>query len=135
MQADLAAIRRKFEQSDDNDLLRVAHAGEEDYIPEVVALARDELDRRGVDYAKPEVEAGIVETLAREREEKRTHAGSGLSPIGCVGCAIAGILISLIVAAVMMSNGRKRAAQDAIFWCMCGMAVKLALAGLAAVLV
>lgn len=134
MQADLAAIRRKFEQTDDNGLLRVAHAGEEDYIPEVVALARDELDRRGVDYAKPEIETAIVQTLAREREEKRAHSGAGLSPFGCIGCAIAGVLISLIVAAVMMSSGRRRAAQDAIFWCMCGMAAKLALVGLVAAL-
>ena len=134
MQADLAAIRRKFEQTDDNGLFRVAYAGEEEYIPEVVALARDELDRRGVDYANPEMETEIVQTLAREREEKSAHSGTGLSTLGCIGCAIAGVLISLIVAAVMMSSGRNRAAQDAIFWCMCGMAVKLALAGLGAAL-
>ncbi len=135
MQADLAAIRRKFEQTDDKGLLRVAHAGEEDYIPEVVALARDELDRRGVDYVNLEIETEIVQALAREREEKRAHSRAGLSLFGCVGCAIAGVLISLIVAAVMMSSGRTRAAQDAIFWCMGGVAAKLAMIGLIAALI
>ena len=132
MQADLPAIRKKFAQSDEQALLCVAYADQSEYIPQVIALSREELERRGVDYAKPEVEAEVVQTLALERERKRASEGAPISALGGFGCAVAGILISLIVAAVMMSNGRKRAAQDAIVWCMCGMAVKMLLLALAA---
>lgn len=130
MQADLPAIRRRFAQLEDGELLRVAHADESEYIVEVVALAREELERRGVDYAEPERKAEVARALVREREHKRTHDDKPLGWFGRIGCAVAGIIVSLIVAAVMMSNGRSRAAQDAIAACVLGMLAKLLIIGL-----
>ena len=134
MQADLEAVRRKFAQTDDADLLRVAHADEDDYIPEVIALARAELDRRGIDHARPDVREQVRGDLADERQHRLAHEGRPLSGPGRLGCAIAGVVIALIAAAVMMSNGRKRAAQDAIAWGVIGLLAKLALIGLAAMM-
>lgn len=129
MQADLPAIRRRFAQLEDDELLRVAHADDSEYIAEVVALAREELERRGVDYAEPERKAEVAQALVREREYKRTHDDKPLGWFGRIGCAIAGIIVSLIVAAVLMSNGRRRAAQDAIAACVLGMLGKLLIFG------
>lgn len=130
MQADLPAIRRRFAQIEEGELLRVAHADESEYIAEVVSLAREELQRRGVDYAEPERKAEVALALVREREYKRTHDDKPLGWFGRIGCAIAGIIVSLIVAAVMMSNSRRRAAQDAIAACVLGMLAKLLIIGL-----
>lgn len=130
MQADLPAIRNRFAQLEDDELLRIAHAAESEYIVEVVALAREELEHRGVDFAEPALKAEVAQALVREREYKRTHDDKPLGWLGRIGCAIAGIIVSLIVAAVMMSNGRRRAAQDAIGACVLGMLAKLLVIGL-----
>lgn len=130
MQADLPAIRRRFAQLEDGELLRIAHAVEGEYIAEVIALAREVLEHRGVDFAEPEVKAEVMRAFVREREYKRAHDDKPLGWLGRIGCAIAGIIVSLIVAAVMMSNGRRRAAQDAIAACVLGMLAKLLVMGL-----
>ena len=130
MQADLPAVRKRFAQFEDGELLRIAHAAESEYIAEVVALARETLEHRGIDFAEPELKAEVAQALVREREYKRTHDDKPLGWLGRVGCAIAGIIVSLIVAAVMMSKGRRRAAQDAIAACVLGMLAKLLVIGL-----
>lgn len=126
MQVDLEAIRRGFEDKDDEALLRIAYASEEEYLAEVIALARESLAGRGIDCDSPEVASRGAEV--RERERRLAGEDRPLHPLACVGCLLAGLIVSVIVAVVMAVNGRMRAARDALMWCLAGIGLKLLVA-------
>lgn len=48
--ADLHGLSEQYALYDDASLLRIAHASEREYVAEVIALARSELVKRGIDY-------------------------------------------------------------------------------------
>jgi hypothetical protein len=48
MSLDREFVRCRFEHVPDEELLRIAFASTDEYVPEAIALARDELRRRGI---------------------------------------------------------------------------------------
>lgn len=131
MQADLVAIRRRLDAADDRELYRVAHAKEHEYIPEVIALARELLDQRGLDAGSPE-SMSIAESQRQSElsvlTDERTRRSEQMT---MALCAITGIMITLLVTCVLALNGKQRLIRFAWKGCGIGLVVKLGAALLA----
>lgn len=127
MQADLGAIRRRLVDADDHELYRVAHAREHEFIPEVIALARELLQQRGLDAdamnAVSIAEARRDEELSSRHGERKERS----EQLTFALCAITGIFITLIVTVVLMADGKRHLIRHAWKGCAIGWLVKLGL--------
>lgn len=125
MQADLVAIRRRLDAADDRELYRVAHAKEHEYIPEVIALARELLGQRGLDPESPD----LVRIAESQRQVELSVRGDERArrseQMTMVLCAIAGIMITLLVTCVFALNGKHHLIRFAWKGCGIGLIAKL----------
>lgn len=65
--------------------------------------------------------------LASIEAERRAQDTRPIPLWACLACAISGVVVSMIIAVVMHSKGRRQAMQDALVWSVMGLGVKLLL--------
>ena len=108
-------LRKRFERTDTEELLRVVHSRPGDYRPEAVELAREVLATRDVALDDPSTQVVLAE-LEQERAVADDAATrpleSWLKAVCFVFCGIPGILIAVI----QSGNGHTRRARDAWIW-------------------
>lgn len=105
----------------EEELIQIAHTHAENYLPEVVAMARAELARRGFDQAP---EAFIAERAAQHQADRDAIAQAPLSLGWKLATGIAPVLIGLIIYLALRSGGQRRAARDAGWWIAYGVLFK-----------
>jgi hypothetical protein len=115
MKEPLEAIEQRYSRLSDEELLLIVHDPTRGYRPEAVELAHEELSRRGNPQGRTEALAAAVSAMEKEQEPL-----PDLLKIVCV--ALPG-LPGLIVWASMASQGRRRAASDALRWLGVGIGV------------
>jgi len=109
---DLNELTEKYRNSTTEELLRVVNSIEE-YRPDVVELARQELANRGLEQKK-------INTIVREIEEEsiskkqlaEVPLGIGLKIVCFIWCGLPGI----IIAVYQRSHGRLRCSREAWSW-------------------
>ncbi|HVI25363.1 MAG TPA: hypothetical protein VM576_04110 [Xanthomonadaceae bacterium] len=87
-----------------------------EYISEAVALAREELEKRGIASGEPVVvDKGFAS--ASEPEERNKSLHDALKVL----CFLLTPLPGLLIACWQFFSGRNKAAKDALIWTLCGL--------------
>ncbi len=108
----------------DDELIQIAYTKSENYLPEAVAIAREELARRGFAHVP---EAALVERGQQFEAEQRAIKDIPLAMGWKLVMAVGPWLICLIAYFVLSTTGRRRAASDAGWWIVYGVMVKTVL--------
>lgn len=98
------AMRRNAERETD-ELIRVAYFQSDEYLPEAVALAKEELRRRGVEGIADE----RVEVVREEEAAKEKPLALSLKIV----CFVLPLIVGIIVALRQNDRGKKLASKQA----------------------
>jgi hypothetical protein len=113
-------LRKRYAALTVEELCAIANLEPHQYRPEAVRIAQEELVRRGVSAPEvAEIHEGIAtETRARLATEEQSLS-AGLKAL----CLILPGVPGLAVYSAMVGRGRRRAARQAIQWCLMGVGV------------
>lgn len=103
-------MRQRYASMSTEELFAIAHTDREQYRPEAVALALEEMTRRNIPAEGPAdliLEAEAEQREVRERELKPLPLG-----LKALCVALPGVP-ALIIYTVLIRSGRKRAAREA----------------------
>lgn len=107
---DPEVAQRRFAESSDEELVRIAYVDGDSYVPEALVLAKEELRLRGIDGAShPAAVAArrVVEATKLEAKAKSELPANGI--ILLLSFVFAD-LIAIVAAILYSTNGRARAA-------------------------
>lgn len=116
-QFEAAATHARYRLLTDEKLMEIV-VGKDGYLPVAVALARRELESRGVSPDEQSRIAGAVEAL----DERSADADRPLPVLAKILCALVPGIIAIIVALIYLALGRKRASIQAFVWMFIGLA-------------
>ncbi len=106
---DAAAAARRYAEEETDELIRIAFLESREYLPAAVALAREELKRRGVEGgADTRVEVAREAHAVQEKVADAPLAG-GLKVV----CFVLPLAVGVIIALVHDNRGKKRASRQA----------------------
>lgn len=119
---DAVAAKQRYTLLDDVALVKIAYGSKVEYLPEAVALAREELNNRGV----AESDGVVISTIATEQSEP-LQKDQDLAPALKALCFILTPIPSLLIAGWQLASGRRRAAKQALAWTLYGLLTWMAL--------
>ena len=119
---DAASAIQRYQLLDDTALIRIVH-GPSAYAPEAIALARDELSRRGISDNDPVVASTQASDAAAAVDDKNKPLHGALKAL----CFLLTPIPAIVIAIWQFAAGRKRAAKDAIAWMFFGLVTWVAL--------
>lgn len=120
---DGVAHRERYARETTERLVRIAFLEADDYVAEAVALAREELRRRGIDDHDHEEVQAEVEVRTREVEAGGVPLEFWLKIV----CAVEAGFISIMIGVHYHQQGRRRAARDAWHFIAYGWATRVGL--------
>src|SRR5262249_29183802 len=120
---DSAALARRYAQEETDELVRIAYVESDEYLPEAVALAREELGRRGVAATL----AQRVEVVREDKAARQNLADEPLDGGTKTFCFVLPSLVGAIIALVQDNRGRQRASRQAWAWTGLGFLMRTAL--------
>jgi hypothetical protein len=121
---DYAELARGYGQEETDELVRIAYVEGGDYLPEAVALAREELQRRGVAAATL---AERIEVVREERAARQKVAEKPLGPGVKAVCFLFPAAVGGICAMWHARMGKARAARQALAFTGLGFLARTAL--------
>src|SRR5262245_2128931 len=120
---DAAEAAKRYAQQETEELIRIAFVESDGYLPEAVALAKEELQRRGVDSG---VDAR-VEAVRQEEVVRQKEADMRLSLTLKILCVVLPIIVGAIVAVHQKGRGKGRASRQAWAFTGCGFLLRTAI--------
>ncbi|MBI4587556.1 MAG: hypothetical protein HY725_01845 [Candidatus Rokubacteria bacterium] len=116
MRNDLEELRAPYRETTIEELLRIIHIDSQNYRPDAVQVAREDLQSRDVSEATdPNVQgllANLKEAAAFELDQADTPLGTGLKVLCFLLCGLPGMFIAVY----QQNQGRKRRAREAWRW-------------------
>jgi hypothetical protein len=107
------AARIRYSAEDDDELVRIAYVDSDNFVPEAITLAKEELARRGVYQENDERVNLSKQRLQKQAENKKRLANEPLSlPLKLI-CFLLADVVAIIIALTKSQSGKKRASREA----------------------
>jgi len=108
--AESAALR--FKDAETEELVRIVFVDHQTYLADAVALARSELNRRGIEEQSDPAAVVALSNVYSEIAAREDVANLPANPIWLVVCFILADIVAIVTALIYSVNGRKRAAMQ-----------------------
>ena len=109
---DIEAARRRYADAEMDELVKVAFVRSEDYVETAVALARAELERRGLSGSDHPVATAAAEAVASRGKAEEQASRQPANRIWLVICFLFADLVAVLSALLYSAKGRHVAANQ-----------------------
>ena len=124
---DADAARQRYAVEETDELVRIAYVQRDNYVPEAVAIAKEELARRGIASGQDEQVAVSVQAIEKEDAVRRDIANQPLGIGYKIVCFIFADIVAIVIAVLHYQSGKRRAAREAWKWIGFGWIFRLAI--------